>query len=375
MRNKYISTQYNVRSHFNKHKIMKKVFLILFLFAIHFCYANGHEPLTVMAISGVNLRENPGLDGKILKKLPYGAIIYSDAYLRPDLMNKRFKADTIDGVSGFWIIAKYKKLKGYVFSPYLYNFYNRIKIDTTVNENTVKITHEGLCQGEVDFHPDLIWYGLYQDSSVFYIKKIEVKMHLSNVEGFKIFKGLDCVEEESIFLKTNVNQKSLFIIGVGKEWKEGTLFHSIFNKEHGYSKDNGFLYPEQMVNVYYNKHTYYLRAYDSISTDSECNIKKAYQLELIDRYFFENTRKQVKVNLSKSLNLRRSGKMHSEYKTPQIYWAGDINMDGSLDLIIYQHSMVGHGGVMWSYSLFLSDKSSIENPISIVDAAIRYSCH
>jgi len=168
---------------------------------------------------------------------------------------------------------------------------------------------------------------------------------------------------------------SLLLIGLGEDWEEGYLEQFIFNENLGYNRDSGFLYPEQKVEINYNRHGYAFYAYDSISSDAKCNIKKEYQFEFTNIYYTEEKKKTVKSNLSKTLGLYGSGKQHSRYNTPKIYWVGDINNDGLLDFIIYQHSMVSHGGVTWSYSLFLTKKTENNYVIKMVDAAILVSCH
>lgn len=351
---------------------MKKHLVVFLLIISTFCYADGPNLYSVLAESGLNLRKGPSLESEILAHLKYGSIIYSYGIPNFTKENNHKAPDTIDGVVGHWIDAAYGEINGYIFSPYVYRY---IKVDSLVSVNTIKVTFEGFCQGEVDYHPDLMYYGLFKDSLGFYLKKVDVSMCLSKVEGMEKFLNFECREEENILLETDISQKSLLLIGAGKEWEEGRLDHLVFNSNLGYNRDDGFIYPEQRVELNFNRHKYTIHAFDSIKTDLSCNIKKNYQLEFINESFESGKKITVITNLSKSLNLYGSGEKHSKYKTPKIYWAGDINRDGLLDLIIYQHSMVNHGGVAWTYSLFLTETTDQGFTFNKKDAAIIGSCH
>jgi hypothetical protein len=52
------------------------------------------------------------------------------------------------------------------------------------------------------------------------------------------------------------------------------------------------------------------------------------------------------------LELFGSGEKHSFFKTPIFRWIGDLNGDGLIDAIVYQHGMVEHGGTHWENTLF-----------------------
>lgn len=326
-----------------------------------------------MAKNGLNLREGPNLDSKIIRHLPYGSIVSGDPLFYNE--DPRNKLDTIDGVPSFWAIVHFKEDIGYAFTAYLYRLDWKFEIDTNITFKTVKINQEGYHLGDIDYHPDLIWYGLYLDSIGFYIKKVNIELVLSKVDGVEKFKDYECFENEGILLETNVNEKSFFLIGVSREWKEGRIYHGLFNPKIGFYEDEGFLYPEREFKFNYKKTFYRFRAYDSIIIDNECNIVKEYQLvvDTIDYPAGIETFKRTFLN--NDLKLYGSGNLHSQYLTPQVYWAGDINQDGLLDFIIYQHSMVNHGGVTWTYSLFLSDPNSNDTIFKLADKTATGSCY
>jgi hypothetical protein len=313
--------------------------LILFvLFKISF--SQELIPYTAMSVDGINIRNTPDIDGEIITKLPFGSVLFSKPI-------KQKKLTKVNGINGYWLEVSNKGYKGYAFSPYLYRG-ELVKQD--LNSDAVIMLREGLLQGMFGYHPSLNWFGIYRDSLGFTIKKVKLDFKLSKVIGDSLFNNYDCTEDDNILLKTNEPNESLFLIGMFDSIPEGKLFYDFFNDRIGYSSDNGFLYPEQKRRINYLRRAYYLRAYDSLSTDRDCNIEKKYQIEYTIHDYKTNS--YTHINISDSLSIKDSGEKHSKYFTPKIYWIGDIDSDGLLDVIFYQHSMVDHGGVTWTYRLF-----------------------
>jgi len=331
------------------------LFLIICIFIIKVCFADGPVEYTVMAESGINLYESNNKESAVLKRLKYGEIIFSMAIHRPI---ETYKADTIDGVSGYWIDASYDKVNGFVFSPYVY--LGKL-INNKINDKTIRFTKEGLCFGEVDYHPALKWYGFYKKDSTFYLKKIKLTMHLSKVEGLQLFEGLDCVKSlENILLKTDQKEKSLFLIGVTKDLSEGEIKCLLYNEIKSYHSEKGFLALNEEQKFFYKNKSYNIKAIETPETHK-------YQLV----YSINNS---DTINISKELDLQGTVEQHQEYTTPRLYWIGDLNKDDILDFIIYHHTMASGGGVTWKHTLFLS-KLDDRVPISKADDAIVASCH
>jgi len=254
---------------------------------------------------------------------------------------------------GFWVEVEYQGLEGYAFSPYLY-LSSTPKNDIFINESTLRLAYEGFHLTELNYHPDLFWYGLYEDSVSFYLRKVEVTFVFSHVHGLEKFKNAECFEYEGFLLETDYDKHSLFLIGSGIELNEGVLYQMFHNTKINREDDFGFLYPERFFLYDYKRRQYMFRAYDSILVDSDCNINRRYQLEFGLR-FTPAWNLNTLINISEYLNFNSHGKMHSEYKTPQILWVGDLTGNGYLDFILNEHNMVEHGGVVIVNTLFLSD--------------------
>ena len=346
-------------------------FLLIILIGI-----DGSEPHTVMAVSGLNLRDKPSLESKVLKKLPFGSVIYSVAiHAGPDQMDNWYKKDTINGVIGHWIDAELKKdkIEGFVFSPYVY--YGEI-IDNKLDENTIRFSQEGFGCGEVDFHPKLDWYGLYKRDNKYYLEEIEIDLILSKLNYDKEFQDFIGEDEEGVMLKTNKAESSQFIIGTKKNLKPGNIASLFQVEETDYnpSDKNGFLYPEEKMNFHYESRNYELRAFEKINIDStDYQLERKYELEF--SIYDSKHQKILNQKFSQDLMFCCDAKMHAQYQTPQIYWVGDINSDKILDLILYQHTMTEGCGVCWTHSLFLSNiKNGKLESIKFEDAAIDCSC-
>lgn len=62
--------------------------------------------------AGLSLREQPGVNGKVLDKIPYGEKI------TPVADESEKKQVVLEGMSGFWLKVSYKNKTGYVASTY-----------------------------------------------------------------------------------------------------------------------------------------------------------------------------------------------------------------------------------------------------------------
>lgn len=351
------------------HKKVRKYLLIAFILIINVCLADGPTDHIVLKENGINLMEKPNDSSKVLKHLPFGTIIKCWPY------SGTFKyefgiPDTIENISGYWLRTLFDNLTGYVFSPYVYINNEWLKVDTVINESTIRLASEGYFRGNINYNPHLFWYGLYRDSTGFYLKPVKVHIAHSHIDQNQFLTYQPC-EEEGIWLETDNKKESIFLIGVGKEWKEGRMYNSetIFNEKVIFNNDDGFLYPEREIRMWYGTSYIIFKAYDSLIVDSQCNIKKMYQLEFIR----SDHKRTDKINLNKYLNINGPGNYYSEHQSPKIHWVGDINQDGDLDFITYQSDIdnQGSGSV---FSLFMFDAGSNSNPILKVSTVEDWSC-
>jgi hypothetical protein len=359
---------------------MKRLVFFILLFVGQYCLAQNQY--IVLAERGLNVRESPDRNSKILAYLPYGKVVNSSVYgyhfdessLPPGV------CDTIDSIIGNWIDVQYDNISGYAFSPFLYVFNDLYKIDTLTEDSPIKITKEGFYVGNCEFvyHPKLSWYALYKDSVGFRLNKVNINLRLSKVEGLEKYKDQDCLMPElpeGIELETDRNEQSLFLIALHGGFTEGVIDSPFYNFDIEYDSDKGFLYPEQIKEIRYNKNSYVFRAFDSVNIDDQGIIVKKYQIELIKSFYSREGKNSQVINLSGLLDLYGTGYQHSYYKTPKIYWTGELNKDGILDFIIYQHTMADHGGVEWRYTLFLSNLDESGKLKYIIANSVCWGCH
>ncbi len=348
---------------------------LLFIIIMSYCSSvDGPEKHTVMAISGLNLREEANKNSKVLKTLEFGSIIYSGVcHAGPNDMDNWYTKDTIDGVVGYWIDAESKEfeLEGYLFSPYVY--YGEL-VDREISENEIRFSHEGINSGEFDYHPNLHWYGVYREENSINIERINIEIQLSKVKFDSSFSDLVSNDYESVIIKTNKSKRADFIIGTNTyHFKEGARPTIYEAKEIGYtaSCENGFLYPTMKKHFYFKDRSYIIKGIENVEIDSvSYKIRKRYDIQ------FEIWGKD-KIDYSKSissdLNFCCNADRHTTYQTPQLYWMGDINNDGILDCIVYQHTMTESCGACSEYSLFLSDIKNDIISLKFMDTAT--SCY
>jgi hypothetical protein len=345
---------------------MKRHILLTIIFISIKLYAG--NDLTVLAINGINLRTEPNINSQIIMSLPFGTVVSAiDQVLS--------KPDTVNQVIGEWIKISILKDVGFVFSPYLYR---NIKVNLLQKSSEILMLKEGLPGYILNYDPKLNYYGFYRDSIGFYIEEIRVSIVLSKVDGMSEFQNLDCLEDfPNVLVKTNKVKKSILIFGVRDSLVKGRLKTTFFNEKFDSSDDYGFLYPEETISLFGIDNEYYLRGFDSVSTDNNCQVEKRYQLEFY-YYVYDSIgahQKRVPQNLSNFLNLYGAGKEHSEYRTPKILWAGDLNTDGLVDFIIHQHTMTEGGGVAITNTLFVAKNNSNKIIIKKEAEEVTGSCH
>ncbi|MEM6346219.1 MAG: SH3 domain-containing protein [Bacteroidota bacterium] len=157
----------------------KLIFLALITFINSFSvqaqrvyqYAGGTK---VMAPSGINMRQNPGLKAKKNAAIPYGETVQ----IVDTLVNVFDTVDYIwtmwDGeelkrpVVGGWVKVRYKEKVGYVFTGLLGNF------DHSENSPEIVIRDVGGACDYINFDMRKYhWYGLFQQETYTEIRKIK----------------------------------------------------------------------------------------------------------------------------------------------------------------------------------------------------------
>lgn len=287
-------------------------------------------------------------------------------------MHLDYEKDTIDGVAGYWVDAELRKekLNGFVFSPYLMP-------GDLVNKDLTKIrfTQPRQSDYEFDYHPKLNWYGLYFKGDTSYLEKVKIDLVLSMVDSSFDSNMANWASYPNAYLKTNLPDQSAFLIGTAGEMITGKITQLYKAKIIGFenSPENGFLYPEEVLTLYYTPSYFSFRGCEDAKIDTATySIQKNYNIEVIGMAPRRDTLFSYKIGTD--LKFCCEARRHVMYQTPQIYWAGDLNKDQLLDFIIYEHTMSDGCGVCWSYSLFLSNPSDQSNlPFHFIDTAVTCS--
>ena len=160
---------------------------ILFLLSL-FCndvfgqeYPEPKRAIRVIAIPGLNMRDEPDLTSKKIAYLPYGTEvkILEKYTLQDDLVdlgvcnffNKKDSKhpDPNIHINGIWVKVEYEGKAGYVFSAYIFG-----ETDRTVNyykiEDEYVLLYEGdHCDDNYQYNKDWFYYGCYrsdEDGSV-----------------------------------------------------------------------------------------------------------------------------------------------------------------------------------------------------------------
>jgi hypothetical protein len=326
---------------------------------------------TILAKSGLNVREEPNLKSSIIASLPFGTIVdaqIDDSFMNDDGVGYKKYTEVIEGKRGFWMKMTFGKIEGYIFSGY--GLVGQWVVQPSQINDEYKILKVGNYCDAVNYDPKLNWYALVGKNGTINIKKVEVSIRLIHEYNAKDTLGPenDFWREFPIKIQTNVSDTIFFLLGSKNELDERQIFSSFVNRNGGYYNEEGFLFPEQTFSQNYENRTYTFRAYEEILLDKnlEEGYKKIYQIELN----VSNT--DSTYNLSDELSLTESGKLHSAFTTPRLTWIGDMNSDKMLDFIYYSHTMSEGCGVCWQYHLFMSEHTTMN--IKKVADDIRCNC-
>ena len=333
------------------------------------------EDLTVMATSGLNLREKPDLNSKVLARIPFGTIVKAN--------RSQFGIDhprteiVIDNARGYWAQVKYQSHIGYIFSARTKRGADCVVQASGKLNNAYRILKEGYyCEfSSLNYSPDLNWYALILDGKQSKLRKVKVSIKTANEfsdleqkEADQMYLGMDPLKVE-----TDIDERSYLLIGSKSEFPvTGHINQTyIFEDQDPVDPKSGrFLYPEEKLSLYCSSLAHQISASERVILDSsEAKFRKEYNLN----YTIQG-RIQASADLSRDLDLSQPASKHARFQTPQLVWAGDLNGDGLLDLIFYSFTMVEHCGMNWYHHLFMTDQDS--NPV-IRKVAVHgeASCH
>jgi hypothetical protein len=172
----------------------------------------------VISPNGLSIRSQPNLKSKKLGVVPFGKKVNIED-------SQNYGWDTIGtydyiwggqtegdySITGHWVKARYKNIRGYVFSAYLYYaHYSEYESGLLKSLNKdFALFYPGMnCYANINFEPNMNWYGLYQEKEKYYLKK-------TNIGFFRIYSDM-----LDFGITTSDNKNLLFIIGSKKPLKE-----------------------------------------------------------------------------------------------------------------------------------------------------------
>ena len=352
---------------------MRKKLVIALLSIIPISEIFGISDFTIMAISGLNMREKPALDSKKIAAIPFGTIVQAEENYETFQRQEEKATLEIEGRKGYWLKIKYDLKEGYVFSGFTLMGKWVVQSEKGLN-NQYRILQEGYYCDPINYSPKLNWYAIINEENTTTFKKVNIRLRLKHeyTEDEEIENEI--WGEFPIKIETDIEKASILLLGTEDELNlSSQSYPRILNmKDDMFDHKEGiFFYPEQFVTMYLKPFEYKIGAREKITlAPNEAN---GYKREYRFLYRYRNGKKNYEYDLSDDLQLYGSGELHSNYQTPKLIWAGDINGDKMMDLIIYSHTMTDSGGVCWDTHLFISNKEK-EIPIKKVAGNTQCNC-
>lgn len=257
----------------------------------------------VISPNGLSIRNKPNLKSKKLGVVPFGKRVkiediksYGwDTIGRYDY----FKGEEISyssHISGQWVKVKYQNLQGFMFNAYLYSkspngrYYAELKKDFPKD---FALLFPGInCFTNINFEPNMNWYGLYHEKGKYSLKKITVGF-------YKIFSDF-----YDFGITSSDNKNLLLILGSKKPLKTKTIKGAFWT---GY---NQYLYP--FKNEYHE-------------------VFKKHGIELQQK---EGPNLSIILKDKSKSQLLNPKEMKISYPTIFL-WKGDLDGDGQLDYIFH----------------------------------------
>ena len=305
---------------------MKNILFTLVFISILGSYradATEQIELTVIATGGLNLRENPTLDGKVLATIPYleKVAVLDEAVSQTDTVGIVNYGDSEsnfyqDHVVGEWVKVKHQNYEGYVFNAYLMQEY--LDEPSQGKEDQYAISFDGVnCVENIHRNKNLKWKGVFKDRDQFEIRDIRLEYYMSQHDEYGAWCGT----------VTKANKSPLFMIGaVGDQFKNGPVEGTYY--------ENGWIFDYSSDSSTVENLTLHVLENEAILTITE-------------------GRQQQKLNASYGIH---------------IVWKGDLDGDGKNDYIFTL------GEESSNTTLYLSTEASEDQLISPVATYYSGDC-
>ncbi|MBN1472972.1 MAG: SH3 domain-containing protein [Syntrophaceae bacterium] len=367
----------------NKLSIFILILIVSLILSVTLSFADSE--VVVFAEPCLNIRENAHNSSKIVGCIPFFSIIN----VSPNLDDAEDQYNRID--AGKWYSINYKGRKGYALGEYLVDARYFPVVKAGKYNNDVRILLEGEDCVEVNYSPELNWYGVYptEKENQQELKRVKITIKTPNTfikEKKTLNEANDIGDNDFFIVETDVKKKSLFLIGIRNPLSEGMIngfhkFEYIDSSPYQYyavdREKAEFLYPEQIKFLEVsNCLPLFVKAKAAAYIDDPKKLtrKKRYEIEIAkDSSCFSSSKSQnltmdIPEVYKTSYYEDRDDKIlaHAAYKNPLLAWYGDIDQDKKVDLLFFSHNMAEGGGIAFYLTMFLSSKAEGHNYVKKV---------
>ncbi|TXF90446.1 hypothetical protein FUA23_06555 [Neolewinella aurantiaca] len=340
---------------------MKHLLLTASLLLLSTSFLMGYDvEYTVMAQSGLQLREGPEIDSKVLVSIPFGKHVLGKGmpfdvqqyyeYGELDAIDAKYRF-TSEGLNGFWHHVSFEDIEGFVFSGYLI----RGSFITEPNDTLSYVMFEhGFSCDPIEFSNNYNYYELSHTSDSIKLREIYIQFELRQHFSTELKEKYDDIWFNFPFrIIVNSEFGNSFILGSANKLETYEDENLLNEYQSGYNdrcKEFGFLYPEQTYKFYYRNTNHVLRGVAFVdANDSKNEIKYGISYSVTNRSFNLN---EIPLELRGQQSLRR----HADFNTPIIILVTDVNQDGILDVLIASHTMTESCGICWYKDLYISER-------------------
>jgi len=294
---------------------------------------------TVIAVNGLNIREKPSKNSRIIDKIPFGEKIkYLSKYSfgietikdYPNVGNCLYKKKDTYIFIGNWVKVIYKEKIGFVLDAYLFYDKQADYVKSENNQEYALLYSYNACYANIYTPSKFIWYGLFKDKNgSFLLKKVNIN-YFSTID--KEF------DRKNFGVSVGNDNGLLLIIGSKKPLKEGLRKCIDLNKMR---EDNNNEFDEKKLKDY--------------------GIEKETIKEQFGFHY------QYRVNKGKKTQILSSVYGKEDYGFTHIEFIGDIDGDNEMDYILGTDAEQGYD------ILFLSSEKKAGNIVEPV--AYFYNCY
>ncbi len=339
---------------------MRIPLLTVIIISAQFLFGQYDEAFsTVIAPSGLSLREGPGLEYDRLTAIPFNTQV---TVLEHQINYEQ--RDTIGDISGYWVPVRYQKQEGYLFSAYLKRGYLFRPSDEGMNSD-FRIVIPGMRISALNYAPDLHWYALIakagEEYGDFLLQKVDPKVDFAPMTLDEHYNWEE--EEGLVSMDLEAGEDYVFLfIGTHQpiEEVEKLVQRTYYNQTAGYPDWGQQVYPYQQLPIFETEDggRYVLSGHVApTKRDDQTDDEIDYSLGISYYEYPGDYRVMPDQMLTPELSTFFLEELPFYFRHhPRIFWQGDINGDQMPDLIFYQPNISECCGGSESFFLLMSEQ-------------------